>query len=166
MSMSVSDVALRTPVTATPEQLICEVERLLIDSLASEVYVIDQAENLLGIVSDDAFLQYHMLGGDGQGRIATLMSPVAHSLPLNASLEDAARLLRDPLSSSIPILHEQRLIGQICRSNLLRIILDHGYELAEAPLTADVHHIPHPKLNYGVPPAQRTARLISKLSFQ
>jgi len=125
-SRTISDVALRSPVSVSPDLPIRDAEQLLIARHASELYVIDDQELLLGVVPDDEILKYRLIGGDGGARISALMSPVTIALAPDASLAEGARLLREHVHASLPVLENGRLIGQLCRLNLLRLLAELG----------------------------------------
>lgn len=145
MSLTVREVALRAPVTVSPETLICTAEQQLIAREASELYVIDQTEQLLGMVTDQEILNYRLMNGNGQERIATLMIPVAVSLSPLSGLQEGAQLLREYPYASLPILDETRLIGQLCRSDLLRLLAGQNPESPVDLLEEQVSCLPAPK---------------------
>lgn len=145
MTRTVRDVALRTPLTVLPDVSICEAEQKLIAGGASEIYVIDADDMLCGVVPDYDLLNYRLLGGDGQGRIAALMSRVDFQLAPSASLESGARLLNQQQHSSIPVVEGGRLIGKLCRSSLLRILAAEGYEAADDLVSFPTPFPPAPK---------------------
>jgi CBS domain-containing protein len=139
-SRTISDVALRSPVSVSPHLPIRDAEQLLIARLASELYVIDEQEMLLGVVPDGEILKYRLIGGDGGARIAALMSPVTIALEPDASLAEGARLLREHVHASLPVLENGRLIGQLCRLNLLRLLAELGPIDSMGVPTTD-HHL-------------------------
>ena len=124
MDWTVCDVALRAPVTVQPETTLADAEQVLIRSNASDLYVVDAHERLLGVVPDYELLKRRLIGGDSQRPVSSLMSPVTVSLTPGASLECGARLLREHIHASVPIVDRGRLIGQLCRANLLRILAE------------------------------------------
>ncbi|SFH69414.1 CBS domain-containing protein [Planctomicrobium piriforme] len=126
MFLTVREVALRAPVTVLPDLAISEAEQLLISQNASEIYVTDATERLLGVVPDYEILKYRLIGGDGKARISALMSAITVTLEPSASIEAGARLLREHVHASIPVVEQGRLIGQLCRINLLRILAESG----------------------------------------
>ncbi|WP_437226721.1 CBS domain-containing protein [Planctomicrobium sp. SH661] len=137
MALTVREVALRTPVAVLPETPIADAEQMLISCTASEIYVTDHDDRILGMIPDQEILKYRLLGGDGQGRVAALMTPVTRYLTPAASLIEGARLLSEIPHSSVPVLDGERLIGQLCRSNLLRILSEQQIEPS-----MDAHPVP------------------------
>ncbi|WP_437192083.1 CBS domain-containing protein [Planctomicrobium sp. SH527] len=141
MFQTVRDVALRAPATALPDQAISEAEQQLISHNTSEIYVIDTEDRLLGVVSDHEILRYRLMGGDGRTNIAALMSPVLSSLELTDNIESAARLLKEHEYASLPVVQQGRLIGQLGRLNLLRIMAESGN-----PMMGELLSVNHPTL--------------------
>jgi CBS domain-containing protein len=143
MLLTVRDVALRAPVAIAATTSIREGEQRLISGLASELYVIDEDERLLGVVPDYEILKYRLLGGAGDDPISELATPVRVWLAPTASLQSGSLLLREHVHTSIPIVEQGRLIGQLCRINLLRILAEQPQAAGESSPAAAV--IPPPR---------------------
>jgi len=145
---TVQGVALQASVTASPESSVYEAEQRMVSCAASELYVIDDGGRLLGIVPDYEFLNDRLLGGDGQRQVTALMVPVTASITLQTQLEDAARILTSHRHGSLPVLEGQRLIGELCRTHLLRILLERGDDFASPPLNQTSAPVPPPKFSH------------------
>jgi len=153
MSGTVREVALRAAVTALPETPICEGEQRLISGDVQEIHIVDEQERLLGRVPDVEFLNYRLLGGDGLGRIASLLVPVEMIFTLETTLQQAALVFKDSRHSAIPVLQGGRLLGVLSRRSLLRLLTDEGIpQSATNPLTGSPA-IPPPKFSYLTQPA-------------
>ncbi|HWL07363.1 MAG TPA: CBS domain-containing protein [Planctomicrobium sp.] len=124
MVRQVRDIALQSPVMVSAQVEIGTAEELLISRNASAVYVVDDSEQLLGMVPDQEFLNYRLMGGDGQARIAALMSPVALALECTASIDQVCRLFKEENVGSLPVVRQGQLVGQFSRCNLLKIIVE------------------------------------------
>lgn len=124
MTFQIRDVVLRSPVTSAPDDSVAVAELRLIASNATDVYLIDDHERLLGVVPDYEFLKHRLRGGSPDEPVRNLMSPVGIWLQPACSLDSAALLLRENIRASIPIVEGGRLIGQLCRGNLLRILAE------------------------------------------
>jgi CBS domain-containing protein len=120
--LTVRDVALAAPITVGPQSSIGQAEHLLIVNRGTDVYVVDSQERLLGVVPDYEILKHRLLDGNPEAAISTMMTPVTVWLLPNAGLEAAARLLRQHIHASLPILEDGRLIGLLSRTNLMRIL--------------------------------------------
>jgi len=149
MTGTVRDLVLRTPIALLPDTPICEAEQHLISSQVQEIYVVNAEDHLLGMIPEVEFLNYRLLGGDGQGRIAALMGPVEFWLTSQASLQEAARYFQQPGRSSLAILEGERFIGQLYRMDLLRLLANgqSDFAMEEIPPT-DSCPIPPPKFSY------------------
>lgn len=144
-SLTVHDVALRSAVTVLADAAISQAEQLLIEKNASEVYVVDVQERLLGVVPDYEILKHRLIDGDEADAIASLMSPVKVWLLPTASLESGAILLREHVHASVPVIDNGRLIGQLCRVNLLRILAETRASGTAEPLPSEAHGVSPPK---------------------
>lgn len=149
MDATLREVVLRSPVTVSPTTTIADAERFLIAALASDVYVIDDHERLLGVVPDYEFLKHRLNDGAADETVRSLMCPVAVSLGLNASLDAAARLLRENIRASVPVLEGGRLIGQLCRGNLLRILAEQSAQQPTQDFAAELQ--PRDELPAAIP---------------
>jgi acetoin utilization protein AcuB len=129
MLLNVSDVALQTAITVQSTAPISEVENRLIQNPVSRIYVTDEEERLLGVVPDHDILSYRLLGGDGQGRIGTLMIPPSVTITPSTRLSDAIRLLCQKEIDCLPVVTGERLIGQLCRSQLFRLLHEQNWQL-------------------------------------
>lgn len=147
MATTVRDIALRTPLSLPPDTTIALAEDHLIQAGAAEIFLTDPEERLLGIVPDYELLKYRLLAGDPAAPISRLMSPVQVALPPDAPLEAAARLLREHVHPSVPIVQHGRLIGQLSRNSLLRILAGE----TDAPMTLEPEEnrpaVPAPKFS-------------------
>lgn len=97
MALTVSDVVLQTAVTVQSTTPISEVEKRLISSPVGRIYVTDEEERLLGFVADHDILSYRLLGGDGQGRIGTLMASAPVTVTPSTHLTEAVSPLPERL---------------------------------------------------------------------
>lgn len=146
MSGMVRELALRTPVTALPEIPICQAEQQVISGNVREIYIVDEQDRLLGQVPEVEFLNYRLLGGDGMGRIASLMGTVDLTLSAQATLEEAVIAFKDPRYSSLAVLQGERLIGILFRADLLRLLIEQGTVRETSPLPA-TFPVPAPKFS-------------------
>lgn len=129
MLLTVSDVVLQTANTVQSTTPISEVEKRLVSNPVGRIYITDEEERLLGIVSDHDLLSYRLLGGDGQGRIGTLMAPPPVTVTSSTRLTDAIRLLCQKDCNELPVVAGDRLIGQLCRSQVFRLLHEQNWEL-------------------------------------
>ncbi len=120
----VRDIALQAAVMVQPQVEIRTAEQLLISRHATEVFVVDDSEMLLGIVPDLEILNYRLMGGDGQARIGALMSQATAFIEWDDSIEEACRLLKEQPSGTLPVVQAGRVIGQLCRWNLLKLLAE------------------------------------------
>ncbi len=88
--------------------------------------VLNGARQITGVISD------HDLRGAEPGRtVAELMSAPAVTLPANADVQEAAKLLRRREFGSIPVLAGKRLVGIVTTSDLLALVGKGAVRIAE-----------------------------------
>jgi|GEM_PF-6022584 len=124
MIRQVRDVALRAPVMVQPEVTVLVAEQLLIAGHASVLYIVDANETLLGSVADQEILNYRLMGGDGRALIASLMTPVTTVLESTDPVERGFELLKQQMEQSLPVVQQGRMIGQLCRWDLLKLLTE------------------------------------------
>jgi CBS domain-containing protein len=138
--MTVGDLALAVPVCVDSAILIRDAELELIRQGTGELYLVDEQQRLLGVISETDFLGYRLLGGDGETGVASLAAPAKLTLSPMASLQSAARMLCEFSMARLPVIDHGRLIGVLHRTTLLRMISEGGIslsELAEVKIPAD-----------------------------
>ncbi len=78
--------------------------------------VLDQKGKLAGIVSDGDLLTH-------KGKpVASFMTKRIVSVPENASVEEIAKLMTTHKIKRLPVLNGDRLVGIVCRADIIRAI--------------------------------------------
>lgn len=108
------------PLSLSPETRIEEAEKLLWESQVSDVYIVDVEEYLIGVVPDYDFLKRRSLDLCGRGTLSTIMSPVSTALSVDDSIEKAISLLCQNIHSNVPVVDQQKLVGVVDRSCVVR----------------------------------------------
>lgn len=120
MNACVADVMTWTSLTLRPE---CPAS-LALDSLvaaeARELFVVDADDRFLGIVTDFEFLKAELNGSLDGLTIEHLMQRRPITIAPDASLMEAARQFRDGSLNRIAVIRDGRLLGMICRGDVLR----------------------------------------------
>ncbi len=109
-------------VTVQPETRIEDAEELLRVSRASDVYIVNENEALVGVVPDYDFLKYHALHLCRKRMITTIMSPVSTMLSVQDSFEKALRVLCENIHARVPVVDRMKLVGTINRLGLISIL--------------------------------------------
>jgi CBS domain-containing protein len=140
---TVGDVMTRDVVTVGEETPYLEITRLLADSGASAVPVVDSAHRVLGIVSEADLLHKVEFGDSNAGkplwqrssqrasrvksvadRASQLMTSPAVTIGAEADLAQAAKLMHEHHVKRLPVVDASgRLTGIVSRTDLLRVYL-------------------------------------------
>ena len=119
---AVKDYMSRILVTFTPDMDVLEALHMLLDKDAPGGPVLDNLGNLVGVLSEKDFLPaalgagYHEQRG---GRVSEFMHTEVETVDANASIADVAKLFIQREYKHFPVLHENRLVGQISRRQVL-----------------------------------------------
>jgi predicted transcriptional regulator len=129
-SRSLRDITVReymaaNLVTFTPETEIFEAIRQLINHGISGAPVTDKLGNIVGILSEKDCLKmalnaayYDEMGG----KVADFMSGKAVTVDVETSIVEVAEMFLNSPFKRYPVLKDNRLVGQISRSDVLKAI--------------------------------------------
>ena len=143
--MKAMDVMVRDVVTVSPDDDVAEAVRLLADYDVSALPVIDDDENVVGIISEADLLHREEIGTDKQRpwwleavtpasklaeefakshgrRVDEVMSTNVVSASEDTPLEQIAALLERHRIKRVPILRDGKLVGIVSRSNLIQAL--------------------------------------------
>lgn len=121
------DIMVTKPLTFKPDRRLLDAVRALIDQRIPGAPVVDDHGNLVGVLTEDAFLEpvvvagYH---GEGGGRVADHMNDVVQTVHVDTSMFDVAMLFIETSFRWFPVVDENRLVGVIGRREVLRAIID------------------------------------------
>lgn len=123
--ITVRDYMAANLVTFTPETEIFEAIRQLITQGISGAPVIDNLGNIVGILSEKDCLKmalnaayYDEMGG----KVADFMSRKAVTVDVETSIVEVAEMFLNASYKRYPVLKDNRLVGQISRSDVLKAI--------------------------------------------
>ena len=122
---TVSDYMTEDPITIRPETDILEVIALLLKHQISGMPVVDEHDHLVGFLSEkdclDAFLdaEYH----EWPAALANdLMSREVVTIEPEAGILEAAELFSQKGFHQLPVVQQDRMVGQIGRKDVIRAI--------------------------------------------
>ena len=121
------DIMVKKPLAFTPERRLLDAVRVLIDQRIPGAPVVDDHGNLVGVLTERAFLEsvvvagYH---GEGGGRDADHKNEEIQTNSADASLFDIAMLFIETAYRWFPVVDENRLVGVVARREVLRAIID------------------------------------------
>jgi CBS domain-containing protein len=111
-------------ITVGPEDSLLDVAREIAAHGIGAVPVVDQEQRLVGIVSTTDLMNLLHGGGRLTGRTAReVMSETPISIDEFATAEEAIGLMRNALIRHLPVTREERLVGLVTASDLIRHLL-------------------------------------------
>jgi CBS domain-containing protein len=143
--MKAMDVMVRDVVTVKPDDKVAEAVRLLTEHDVSALPVVDDDENVVGVISESDLLHREEIGTEKQRpwwleavtpastlavefakshgrRVEECMSTDVISASEDTSLEEIATLLERHRIKRVPILRGGKLVGIVSRSNLIQAL--------------------------------------------
>lgn len=97
---------------------------LILQEGVNEVYVCDENERLLGIVTDYELLKTDLIGGCREDAVEPLMNQDVPVFSLSTTAGQAAAVLRDGRYRHIAVVDEGRVVGRVSRIDVLRSRMD------------------------------------------
>jgi len=160
--MRAHQIMTREVITASPETTIVDAAAKMLEHHISGLPVVNGAGKLVGIVSEGDFLRRSEIGTQrkrarwlqflgGRGKTAAeivhergrRVDEVMTSDPLTASedttLEELVQVMEKNNIKRLPIMHGDRLVGIVTRTNLLRAVANLAREIPDP--TADDDHV-------------------------
>jgi CBS domain-containing protein len=132
-SILIDDFMTRNLATATEEMDLLALVDMLLRRGISGAPVVDGSGHLIGMVSEHDCLQAILVGtyqGDVGGSVSDVMASSVETIRLGTSIVEAANQMVTSGRRRLPVVdHENRLVGQISRSDLLRAV--RAYEIPE-----------------------------------
>ena len=124
-SVLVKDYMSRTLVTFKPDMSVLDAVHKLVEHRIAGAPVVDDAGNLIGMVSELDCLKvvlqagYH---GDYGGPVSDYMTPDVETVNAEMSIIDLAQRFLDSKFRRFPVTDRNRLVGQISRRDVLRAL--------------------------------------------
>ena len=132
-SILIDDFMTKNLATATEDMDLLSLVDLLLRRGISGAPVVDGSGHLIGMVSEHDCLKAILVGtyqGEVGGSVADVLTTSVETIRLGTSIVEAATQMVTSGRRRLPVVdHENRLIGQISRSDLLRAV--RAYEIPE-----------------------------------
>lgn len=115
--------------TLHPDMDIIEAVQVLTERHIPGAPVVDDLGNLVGLLSEKDCLEavlnasYH---GEWGGRVAEYMQTSVRTIDADTSVVDAARLFIETSMRGFPVMDDNRIVGQLHRSDLLKVLIRLG----------------------------------------
>jgi len=124
-SSLVKDYMARTLVTFTPETEVLDAVQVLVEKRIAGAPVVDNDGSLIGMLSELDCLKivlnagYH---GDWGGPVSEYMTVDTQTVDAEMSIVDLAQVFVKSRFRRFPVMHDNRLVGQISRRDVLRAL--------------------------------------------
>lgn len=123
MQVSVRDLMALQPATIDQHTSLAEATRLILERALPEIYVTDESGRLLGTVSDYELLKASIMNSDAAQPVTRIMSRSLLVLRPDMPFEEIAGLFRESCHARLPVIENGRVVGQLCRRDVLRTLL-------------------------------------------
>ncbi len=144
MGATVRDAMSTDVVTVPRHTSLDDAERLLIEHGLDELFVTSEQGRLLGILPDYALLKHRMAGVcQRRPSVETLMSRRFLVIGVDTPLSVAARYLREHIHHRLAVVDDMRLLGQVTRQAVLRLMSLDAPDTRSRP---EKQPVPRPKM--------------------
>ena len=109
-----------------PEATAGDAMRLLVERGISGAPVVDQERRLVGIISEHQLLEVPLQSGLGARKVGDLMTQEVISLDPDAPLQEVVTLFCAHRIRRLPVVEDGRLVGIVCRRDVLRYLVENG----------------------------------------
>ncbi len=131
MSITVQDLMTAKPANVVQGATIAEATNVLLLNAATEIYVVNEAGRMIGVVPDYELLKSQMAGQSSSSRIESLMSEHVITVSSTMAVAEVAPRFREGWNNCMPVVDDGMLVGQISRRDVLR--LRHTLTALESP---------------------------------
>jgi len=116
-------------VTLQPDMDVMEAVQVLTERGVPGAPVVDDLGNFVGLLTErdcvEAVLKASYYG-DWGGRVSEYMQTEVRTIEADTSIVDAARLFIDTKLRGLPVMKDNRIVGQLNRSDLLKVLIRLG----------------------------------------
>jgi predicted transcriptional regulator len=130
-SCALSDYMSVHLVSLSPDMDILEAVRILTERGIPGAPVIDNLGNLVGLLAEKDCLKAVLNAtyyGEWGGRVSEYMQTSVQTIDADISIIDAVKLLTDSGLRGFPVMQQDRVVGQLNRSDILKALLQMGLE--------------------------------------
>ncbi|MCK5329972.1 MAG: CBS domain-containing protein [Candidatus Marinimicrobia bacterium] len=123
--IAVKDFMVKNIITFRPDQNVFEVIDQLVDTCISGGAVLDEDQNLIGIISEKDCMHTIVKSSyyDGMGALVSdLMTVEVDTVDINESIHSTAQKFLDCHYRRFPVLENGKLVGQVSRRDILKAV--------------------------------------------
>lgn len=125
--LRVRDIMVAKPLAFAPDRRLLDAVRVLVDQRIPGAPVVDECGNLVGVLTERAFLEAVVVAGyhaEGGGAVGDHMNSEVQTVSVDASLFEVATLFIETGFRWFPVVDDNRLVGVVARREVLRAIID------------------------------------------
>jgi CBS domain-containing protein len=120
---SAAEIMTRTVVTVSPDTPLTKVIELLIRHSISATPVVDDANTLVGIISEIDLINFALSGEAGNSLVSDAMTREVIAFPPDAPCPAIANCFAQKRLRRVPIVENGKLVGLVSRRDILRQML-------------------------------------------
>lgn len=120
--LAVSEIMTKGVITATPETKIKDAMNILISSAISGLVVVDEEQDVVGVLSEKDLLVAYDLIGNTQSSISDYISREVVYVTEDTPIEEVSRLLVQRNFKQVPVLCGTKVVGIVSRRDILKHI--------------------------------------------
>lgn len=121
MPTTISDLMTQPPLIVHERSNIRDAVELLLSDCSPQIDVVDEDGRLVGSIPDYELLKAQM-AGDEEMPVARVMSCSGMRLDAEATADFAAGVFRDGRYQRLPVVQDERVVGQIDRRDVMRLL--------------------------------------------
>lgn len=101
-----------------------EVIRTLVDNRISGMPVVDDADRVIGVISERDLLNFIFSGNLQNTTVAEAMTKDVTTFPPDTAIDKLSLIMAERKIRRIPIVENEKLVGVVSRRSIIRIVLD------------------------------------------
>jgi CBS domain-containing protein len=124
--MLAKDIMTTQVITITPETIMKDALRLMVELGISGLIVTDAGQNVIGVVSErDIMMAYDMLG-ETKGSVESFINTKVVGVNPDTPVKEVSRIMIQSNVKRVPVMEGRKCVGIISRSDVLKFILKSG----------------------------------------
>lgn len=129
MNVTISDVMVPRPMTATPHQTVAHVRSVMLEHGVSAMPIVDGEGKPVGVVTSTDLMQGHPDGSP----VSSFMTEHVYTVPRYDGPHVAARIMRNHQIHHVLVTEGHLLVGIVSSFDLLALIEDHRFQMKQGP---------------------------------